>query len=114
MPGIACLALAVAPAASAQDDPTGGNEYTEDVPTPVEKPKPQPPSDDTEGSAPAPAPTTASSAPAAAPAAPPTTSTATGTLPRTGTDAWLIALSGGTLLGAGVVIRRRTAVRARP
>jgi hypothetical protein len=36
----------------------------------------------------------------------PTTSTASSTLPFTGLDVVLLAVGGGTLLGAGVVVRR--------
>jgi hypothetical protein len=51
---------------------------------------------------------TASAAPTTAVAAAPVEATATGQLPFTGLDTGLIAVMGASMLGGGIILRRRT------
>jgi LPXTG-motif cell wall-anchored protein len=101
------------PAATpAQEDVSGGNEYSEEVP-PTGTGEPDDTSDtnsddteDTTTSQPAPTGggTTSGSDVAATEAT--ETGAEEGGLPRTGADSWIIALIGVALLGCGIVVRR--------
>jgi len=106
---------ATAPAATpAQDDVSGGNEYSEEVPptgTGDPDDTPDQTSDDTDDTTTSqPAPTgggTTSGSDVAATEATETGAEETG-LPRTGAESWIIALIGVALLGCGIVVRRAT------
>ena len=113
-PGSVDVFAASEPAAApAQDDVSGGNEYSEETPPtgtgdPDDTPESTPDDDTNDTSTSQPAPTgggTTSSSDVAA-----TEATETGAeeggLPRTGADSWIIALIGVALLGCGIVVRR--------
>ena len=105
---VSCAGLALAaPAAEAQGNGAGDDQYADPFGSNQAAPTPTPRAT----AAPAPA-ATATPAPAAAasatPAPAPSSSTAAGpTLPYTGVDAWIPGLSGALLLGAGVALRVR-------
>jgi hypothetical protein len=105
---VSCAGLALAaPAAHAQGNGAGDDQYADPFGSNQAAPTPTPRAT----AAPAPA-ATAAPAPAAAasatPAPAPSSSTAAGpTLPYTGVDAWIPGLSGALLLGAGVALRVR-------
>jgi LPXTG-motif cell wall-anchored protein len=100
------------PAATpAQDDVSGGNEYSEEVPPtgtgdPDDTPDTSDDTNDTTTSQPAPTGggTTSGSDVAATEAT--ETGAEEGGLPRTGADSWLIALIGIAFLGGGILVRR--------
>lgn len=98
-------------AAPAQDDVSGGNEYSEDAPPtatgdPDDTDSSSGNTDDTTTSQPAPTGggTTSGSDVAATEAT--ETGAEEGGLPRTGAESWIIALIGVALLGCGIVVRR--------
>ena len=98
-------------AAPAQDDVSGGNEYSEEVPPtgtgdPDDTDSSSGNTDDTTTSQPAPTGggTTSGSDVAATEAT--ETGADEGGLPRTGAESWIIALIGVALLGCGIVVRR--------
>ena len=98
-------------AAPAQDDVSGGNEYSEEVPPTATGDPNDTTSDDTDDSntTSQPAPTgggTTSGSDVAATEATDTGAAEEGGLPRTGADSWLIALIGVALLGGGILVRR--------
>jgi hypothetical protein len=105
---VSCAGLALAaPAAHAQGNGAGDDQYADPFGSNQAAPTPTPRAT----AAPAPA-ATAAPAPAAAasatPAPAPSSSSAAGpTLPYTGVDAWIPGLSGALLLGAGVALRVR-------
>jgi LPXTG-motif cell wall-anchored protein len=107
------LSAAPEPAATpAQDDVSGGNEYSEEVPptgTGDPDDTPEQTSDDTDDTTTSePAPTgggTTSGSDVAATEATETGAEEAG-LPRTGAESWIIALIGVALLGCGIVVRR--------
>jgi LPXTG-motif cell wall-anchored protein len=101
-------------AAPAQDDVSGGNEYSEEVPPTATGDPDDTSSDQTSGNTDdtttsQPAPTgggTTSGSDVAATEATETGAAEEGGLPRTGADSWLIALIGVALLGGGILVRR--------
>lgn len=101
-------------AAPAQDDVSGGNEYSEEVPPTAtgdaDDTSSDQTSDDTNDTTTSqPAPTgggTTSGSDVAATEATETGAAEEGGLPRTGADSWLIALIGVALLGSGILVRR--------
>jgi len=115
-PGPVDVFAASDPAATpAQDDVSGGNEYSEEVP-PTATGDPDDTSDQTSddtndtNTTSQPAPTgggTTSGSDVAATEATETGAEETG-LPRTGAESWIIALIGVALLGCGIVVRRAT------
>jgi LPXTG-motif cell wall-anchored protein len=96
------------PAATpAQDDVSGGNEYSEQAPpTPTDEPEPPTApaqADSVDDDAPA---ATAPSSTTAQPSASTEATTAADTLPRTGAEALVVALIGILLIGCGLMVRR--------
>jgi len=102
----------VAQPAQSPNDVSGGNEYTEDgVPTGTGEDNSSPPQEPTSGGSEPTQGTTQSSAGESAGGQDAGDQTATAapaaaTLPRTGSDSWLLALLGVGLLGLGAVLRR--------
>jgi LPXTG-motif cell wall-anchored protein len=105
-------AAQVAEPAQTPNDVSGGNEYTEDgVPTGTGEDNSSPPQEPTSGGSEPTQGTTESSAGQSVAAQDAGDQTATAapagaTLPRTGSDSWLLALVGVALLGLGAVLRR--------
>jgi LPXTG-motif cell wall-anchored protein len=102
----------VAEPSQTPDDVSGGNEYTEDgVPTGTGDDDSSPPEEPTSGGSEPTQDTTESSAGESVVGQDAGDQTATAapaadTLPRTGSDSWLLALVGVGLLGLGAVLRR--------
>jgi len=110
-PGPVDVFAASAPAATpAQDDVSGGNEYSEEVPPTATGDPNDTTSDDTDDSntTSQPAPTGGGTTSGSDVAATEATETGAeeGGLPRTGGESWIIALIGVALLGCGIVVRR--------
>jgi hypothetical protein len=108
---VSCAGLALAaPAAHAQGNGAGDDQYADPfgsnqaAPTPTPRATATPPAPAAPAATAAPAPAGASATPAPAPSS---TSAAGPTLPYTGVDAWIPGLSGALLLGAGVALRVR-------
>jgi hypothetical protein len=108
---VSCAGLALAaPAAHAQGNGAGDDQYADPfgsnqaapTPTPRATATPAPPPVATAAPAPGAAAATATPAPA-----PSSSATSGPTLPYTGVDAWIPGLSGALLLGAGVALRVR-------
>ena len=91
----------------AQDDVSGGDQYTEDTPPTAPAPEP-PPTDEPSDPAPTePSPSAPTgSAPTATTAAETADTGAADTLPRTGAEGLIVGLIGLTLLGCGTLLRR--------
>ena len=113
-PGPVDVFAASDPAATpAQDDVSGGNEYSEEVP-PTATGDPGDTSDQTSddtndtNTTSQPAPTGGGTTSGSDVAATEATETGAeeGGLPRTGAESWIIALIGVALLGCGIVVRR--------
>jgi LPXTG-motif cell wall-anchored protein len=92
-----CSAAAQSAGDEQYSDPFGGKDQSQAQATPA----PAAPA------APAPAAQTAQAPATPAPAAPPQPAPAGAQLPRTGADAWLVALLGAVLVSAGVALRAR-------
>jgi hypothetical protein len=107
---VSCAGLALAaPAAHAQGNGAGDDQYADPFGSNQAAPTPTPratatPAPAAPAATAAPAPAGASATPAPAPSS---TSAAGPTLPYTGVDAWIPGLSGALLLGAGVALRVR-------
>lgn len=96
-------------AAPAQDDVSGGNEYSEEgPPTATGDPGDTPEDDTNDTTTSQPAPTGGGTTTGSDVAATEATETGAeeGGLPRTGVDSWIIALIGFALLGCGILVRR--------
>ena len=110
-PGPVDVFAASDPAATpSQDDVSGGNEYSEEVPPTATGDPDDTTSDDTEdtNTTSQPAPTGGGTTSGSDVAATEATDTGAeeGGLPRTGAESWIIALIGVALLGCGIVVRR--------
>jgi hypothetical protein len=91
----------------AQDDVSGGNEYTEEAPPTATGDPDEPTTPAPDDTAPTPsAPSTGSGSAPTATTAAETTDTAGDELPRTGSDGVIIALLGAALFACGTLLRR--------